>query len=41
MLFSWAWSQLQGTSEKTTWTKPFSQVKGSQVGQSGAGWGPR
>ena len=41
MEFSWHWSQLHGTSENTIWTKPFFQVKGSQVGTSGAGAGPR
>ena len=41
MEFSWHWSQLQGISEKTIWTKPFFHVKGSQVGTRGAGGGPR
>src|SRR5881409_3064030 len=35
--FSWHWNQLQGTSENTICTKPLAQVKGSQVGTSGAG----
>src|SRR6266478_9702931 len=39
--FSWHWNQLQGTSENTICTKPLAQVKGSQVGTSGAGGGPR
>src|ERR1700683_1754782 len=39
--FSWHCSQLQGTSAKTTWTKPFFQENGSQSGTSGAGCGPR
>ena len=39
--FSCAWSQLQGTSANTIWTKPFVHVNGSHVGTSGAGAGPR
>ncbi len=39
--FSWHCSQLQGTSAKTICTKPFFQMKGSQLGTRGAGWGPR
>src|SRR3989442_6857251 len=39
--FSWHWNQLQGTSANTICTKPFCQVKGSQVGTSGTGGGPR
>ena len=39
--FSWHWNQLHGTSENTICTKPFAQVKGSQVGTSGTGGGPR
>src|SRR5262249_60614979 len=39
--FSWACSQLHGTSENTTCTKPLSHVNGSHVGTNGAGGGPR
>ncbi len=40
MEFSCACSQLQGTSAKTIWTKPFFQLNGSQSGRQGAGSGP-
>src|SRR6266852_9434059 len=39
--FSWHCSQLHGTSENTTCTKPLPHVNGSHVGTSGAGGGPR
>ena len=39
--FSWHWNQLHGISAKTICTKPLAQVKGSHVGTSGAGAGPR
>ena len=41
MEFSWHWNQLHGITANTTCTNPFFQVKGSQLGTSGAGSGPR